>query len=105
VPAQRLTLTGWEQRVAGTAATLGKPFGAAGRRSHLSAVSRASCALTQDPDVAAGAEVDVADAQANQFGDADPGLDHQREQRAVAAAEPGAPLGSASSPVISLRSR
>ena len=41
----------------------------------------------------ADAEVDVADAQAGEFGDADPGLDHQRQQRVVAAAEPGAEIG------------
>ena len=41
----------------------------------------------------AGAEVDVADAQADQFGDAHPGLDHQCQQCTVAAAEPGAAVG------------
>jgi hypothetical protein len=44
--------------------------------------------------VGADAEVDIADAQAGKFGDADPGLDHQRRQRMVAAAEPGAQIGS-----------
>jgi hypothetical protein len=43
--------------------------------------------------VVAGAEVDVADVQADQLGDAHPGLDHQCEQGPVAAAEPGAAVG------------
>ena len=41
----------------------------------------------------ADAEVDIADAQTGEFGDADPGLDHQHQQRKVAAAEPGAAIG------------
>jgi hypothetical protein len=51
--------------------------------------------LAQDADVAAGAEVDVAEVQADELGDAHPGLDHQRQQGTVTAAEPGAAVGRA----------
>ena len=61
--------------------------------SSVSGVARFLRPLPGDPDVGADAEVDVADAQADQFGDADPGLDHQHQQRVVAAAEPGAAVG------------
>ena len=39
--------------------------------------------------MSAGAELDVADAQGGELGDAQAGLDHGQEQRVVAAAEPG----------------
>ena len=89
VAAERPALAGREQRVLGRAGTLGEPVpqecrGLAGQRGRASLAS-----LALDPDVAAGAEVDVADVQAGQFGDAQPGLDRQRQQRVVAAAVPG----------------
>ena len=50
-------------------------------------------ALSQDSDVGCGAEVNVADAQAGELGDPDAGLDHERQQRVVAAAVPGVFVG------------
>ena len=43
--------------------------------------------------MSADAEVDIADAQADQFGDAHAGLDHEQQQRVVATAEPGGRVG------------
>ena len=43
--------------------------------------------------MAAAAEVNVADVQAGELGHPDAGLDHQRQKRVVAAAEPGAFVG------------
>ena len=50
-------------------------------------------ALARYPDVGAGAEVHVADAQAGELGDTHAGLDHEHQQGVVAPAQPGARVG------------
>ena len=43
--------------------------------------------------ICSGSEVQIADAQAGELGDPDSGLDHERQQRVVTVAEPGAFVG------------
>ena len=56
-------------------------------------IARCFAALAVAADVGAGAEVDVVAGQRGQFGDAQPGLDGQREQGVVASAGPGVAVG------------
>ena len=92
VAAERSSLAGREQRSSGWPR---RSLSQARRLDGLAGQGRRALlpAFAGDPDVGAGAEVDVADAQAGELGDAHAGLDHEHQQRVVAAAEPGGRVG------------
>ena len=89
---QPLSLAGGEQRLLRLASTFFEPLaqdrdGLAGEAGGASFPS-----FPEDLEVSAGAEVDVADVQRDELGDAHAGLDCCQQQRVVAPAEPGGPV-------------
>jgi hypothetical protein len=97
ITAEGSFLASGEHGVGGLAPALGEPFedqldglASHGRGAFLSA-------FAADPDMGAGAEVNVADMWAGEPRDAGASLDRDHQQRMVAAAEPGACSGVATS--------
>ena len=84
---------GGEQRVGGAAGAFGEP----GARARLGVGGERDgallSALAVAADVRAGAERDVAAVEADQFGDAQPGLDGERQHGVVAATFPAVAVG------------
>ena len=84
---------GREQRLVATPGAFGEPdaqhrLGGCGQRD-----GALFAAFAEAADVGAGAETDVAAVESDQLGDPQPGLDGERQQRAVAAAFPAAAVG------------
>ena len=96
VAAEGLTAAGGEERVARPAATLAQP--GAEHPDHLQGERGAAflTALSQAPDVRAGAQVHVGAGERGELGDPQPGLDGHRQQGMVAAADPAGQVRGAS---------